>query len=65
MDTYKNQIFVTKQNIKEDFYMCRINSNIIEVENKEKAILIWHLNRQFIIKIKKYKISIDYKRKGC
>ena len=26
---------MTKQNIKGDFYMCLINSNIIEVENKE------------------------------
>ena len=26
---------MTKQNYKGDFYMCLINSNIIEIENKE------------------------------
>ena len=29
-------IFVTKQNIKGDFYMCLYNSNIGATENKEK-----------------------------
>ena len=26
---------MTKQNIKGDFYMCLINCNIVEIENKE------------------------------
>ena len=26
---------MTKQNIKGDFYMCLVNCNIVEVENKE------------------------------